>query len=122
MEFKREHHINFWYVIVAFFAILLIQDFLIHATSVKVIPYSEFQALLHDRKITDVVVGATTITGKFRDPENAAVPSFSVVRVDGALAKELTEAGVTFSGEPGPGLFGTILGWFMPAVGFFLLW
>ena len=40
MEIKREHHINFWYVIVAFFAILFIQDFLVRSASVKVIPYS----------------------------------------------------------------------------------
>jgi hypothetical protein len=31
MEIKREHHINFWYVIAAFFAILFIQDLLIRS-------------------------------------------------------------------------------------------
>jgi cell division protease FtsH len=122
MEIRREHHINFWYVVLAFVAILFIQELLVRSASVKVIPYSEFQTLLHDKKLTDIVVGPTTITGKFKDPGDAKVPGFSVNRVDTQLAQELTGAGVTFSGEPGPGLLETVLGWFMPAIGFFLLW
>jgi cell division protease FtsH len=122
MEIKREHHINFWYVIAAFFAILFIQDFLVRSASVKVIPYSEFQMLLDQKKVTDLVVGSTTITGKYKDPADAKVPGFSTTRVDAALVPELTSAGVTFSGEAGAGLLETVLGWFMPAIGFFLLW
>ena len=29
MEIKREHHINFWYIILAFLAVMLIQDFMV---------------------------------------------------------------------------------------------
>ncbi len=122
MEIKREHHINFWYVIVAFLAILFIQDQLVRSTSVKTIPYSEFQSLLEQQKLADIVVGPTTITGKYKDPAEAKTPRFSTTRVDAALVPELTKAGITFAGEPGPGLLETILGWFMPAVGFFVLW
>ena len=66
MEIKREHHINFWYIILAFMAILFIQDLLVRSSSVKVIPYSEFQTLLQQKQITDIVVGSTTITGKYK--------------------------------------------------------
>src|SRR4051812_15670743 len=114
MEIKREHHINFWYVILAFLAILFIQDLLVRSATVKTIPYSEFQSLLQARKLEDIVVGPTTITGKYKDPAEASVPRFSTTRVDAALLPELTQAGITFAGEPGPGLLGTILGWFMP--------
>ena len=34
MEIKREHHINFWYVVMAFIAILFIQDLLVHRIAV----------------------------------------------------------------------------------------
>jgi cell division protease FtsH len=122
MEIKREHHINFWYVIIAFMAILFIQDLLVRSSSVKVIPYSEFQTLLQQQQITDLVVGQTTITGKYKSPAAGSVPNFSTTRVDTALLPQLTLAGVRFSGEPGPGLLATVLGWFMPAVGFFVLW
>ena len=122
MEIKREHHINFWYVILAFLGIMFIQDLLIRTTSVKTIPYSEYQTLLQQQKLTDIVVGQTTITGKYKDPADSKVPQFSTTRVDAALLPALTQAGVTFSGEAGPGLLATVLGWFMPAIGFFLLW
>jgi len=122
MDIKREHHINFWYVIAAFIAILAIQDLLLRAASVNVIPYSEFQSLLQDKKLTDIVVGPTTITGKYKDPSSAKVPNFTTTRVDTSLVPELTQAGVTFSGEPGPGWLENVLSWFMPAIGFFLLW
>jgi cell division protease FtsH len=122
MEIKREHHINFWYVIIAFLGILFVQDLLIRQGTVKTIPYSEFQTLLQQQKLMDIVVGPATITGKFKEPADAAAPNFSTTRVDAALVPALTQAGTTFSGEPGPGIFSTVLGWFMPAIGFFLLW
>jgi cell division protease FtsH len=122
MEIKREHHVNFWYIIVAFIAILFIQDFLVQRSSVKTIPYSEFQSLLDQQKLTDLIVGPTTITGKYKDPADAKVPGFSTARVDTSLVPDLIKSGVTFSGEPGAGVLATVLGWFMPAIGFFLLW
>ena len=33
MEIKREHHINFWYIIAAALAVMLIQDFFVEATA-----------------------------------------------------------------------------------------
>src|ERR1700722_12042323 len=122
MEIKREHHINFWYIVAAFLAILFIQDWLIESATVKTIPYSEFQTLLQQQKLSDIVVGPTTITGKYKDPQDSKVPDFSTTRVDPALVPDLTKAGVTFTGEAGPGLLSNVLGWFMPAIGFFLLW
>src|ERR1700722_18706765 len=67
MEIKREHHINFWYIIAALIAIMLIQNFFIQATRTKTIPYSEFQQLVDQGGVSDVVVGQTTITGTLKD-------------------------------------------------------
>ena len=63
MEIKREHQINFWYVIIAFVAVLLIQDFLFQPTHIKAIPYSEFQQLADQGKVTDLVIGPGQISG-----------------------------------------------------------
>jgi cell division protease FtsH len=122
MEIKREHHINFWYVILAFIAILFIQDLLVQSAGVKTIPYSDFQSLLQQQQVTDLVVGPTTITGKYKTPPDPNTTRFSTVRVDAGLLPDLTKSGATFSGQPGPGLAQTVLDWFMPAVGFFVLW
>jgi cell division protease FtsH len=122
MDIKREHHINFWYVIVAFLAVLLIQDLLVQTATLKVLPYSEFQTLLQQGKLDEIAVGATTITGKFKEAAKGDPTRFTTTRVDNALIEPLTKAGVTFMGDPGAGWLGSVLSWFMPAIGFFILW
>ena len=122
MEIKREHHINFWYVVVAFLGVLFIQDLLVQSATLKVLPYNEFQAQLRDGKLDEIVVGANTITGKIKDPAKGEPTRFTTTRVDTTLVDSLTKAGVTFMGDPGAGWLGSILSWFMPAIGFFVLW
>jgi len=122
MDIKRGHKINFLYVIAAFFAVLLIQDLLYPQDHLKTIPYSEFQELVAQGKVTDLVVGATQITGTYKEPVDGTVQHFSTNRVEPALAQELAKTKVPFSGEAGPGLFTTILGWLMPTLGFVLIW
>ncbi len=57
MQIKREHHINFWYIMITLFAVMLIQDFLIQTSQSKTIPYSEFQQLVEQGEVADLVVG-----------------------------------------------------------------
>ena len=132
MEVKREHKINILYVIAAFLGILWIQSLLYSQEHMKTIPYSEFQTLVAQGKVTDLVVGTKQITGTYKQPlqgkpvagapAQATIEHFSTNRVDPAFAQELTKAKVTFSGESGPGLWDSVLGWVMPTVGFLLLW
>ena len=122
MEIKREHKINFLYVIAAFFAVLLIQDVFYPQNHLKTIPYSEFQSLVEQGKVTDLVVGATQITGSYREPVDGTVQHFSTNRVEPTLAQELAKSKVPFSGEAGPGIFVTIVGYVMPTLGFLLIW
>jgi cell division protease FtsH len=122
MEIKREHQINFWYVIAAFVAVLLIQDYLFQQTHTKTIPYSEFQQLVDQGKVTDLVVGPTQITGTYKEPADQNVPHFVTNRVEPTLAQTLAKGNAAFSGEAGPGLLQAVLGWLMPTIGFVLLW
>ncbi len=122
MEIKREHQINFWYVIIAFVAVLLIQDFLFQPTHIKAIPYSEFQQLADQGKVTDLVIGPGQISGTYKAPVDKAVPHFVTNRVDPGLAQTLAKGNLTFSGEAAPGFLQTVLGWLIPTLGFVLLW
>ncbi len=122
MEIKREHHINFWYIIAAALAVMLIQDFFVGAPQTKTIPYSEFEQLVDKGAVTDLVVGQTTITGTLKDAKPNEPKSFTTYRVPSELANKLTAAKLLFSGEPPPGLLVTILGWIIPSLGFLLLW
>ncbi len=135
MEMKREHQINFWYIVAAAVAVMLVQDLLYRPTHIKTIPYSEFEQLAEQGKVTDIVVGQTTITGTYKAPEvqsnlpagQAATPPaepqhFQTYRVPQELADKLAKDKLSFSGEEPPGLLATALGWLLPSLGFLLLW
>ncbi len=135
MEIRREHHINFWYIILAVLAVILIQGLLYQPTHIKTISYSEFEQLAARGKITDVVVGKTTITGTYKawqeeekkakagqGPPPTGPEQFQTYRVPPQLAGKLAKDKIPFSGEPPPGWLGTALSWLLPVVGFVLLW
>jgi cell division protease FtsH len=122
MQIKREHHINFWYVIAALVAVMVIQDFVLEATQTKTVPYSEFEQLVDQGAVSDLVVGPNRITGMLKDAKSNEPSRFSTYRVPPDLATRLTAAKLTFSGEPPPGLLTSILGWLLPSLGFLLLW
>jgi cell division protease FtsH len=122
MEIKREHHINFWYIIAALIAVMLIQDFVVEATQTKTIPYSEFEDLVDHGGVSDLVVGPNTITGTLKDTKPGEPQRFSTFRVAPDVADKLTAAKLTFSGEPPPGLLVSVLGWLLPSLGFLVLW
>jgi cell division protease FtsH len=119
---KREHHINFWYIVAAVMAVILMQEFFVQPVQVKTIPYSEFQQLVDQGKVDNLVIGPTQITGTLRDTQPGQQQRFSTNRVPPELADKLKNAKVSFSGEPPPGILATALGWLLPSLGFLLLW
>jgi cell division protease FtsH len=122
VEIKRQHQINFWYIVFTILSVMLIQDLLRQQLSTKTIPYSEFMQLAEQGKVTDLTVGNIEITGAFTDPANQGPPRFVTYRVDPALADKLASHSLAFSGEPPPGLLQSLLSWFMPILGFLILW
>ncbi len=123
MAVKDGKQFHFWYVIVALLAIFWIQDLLTafgHQT--ETIPYSRFQTLVQQGKVDDLVIGPALITGAYREPANGAAQRFSTERVDPALAQSLQKDGLTFAGQPPPGVLQSVLGWFLPTLGFLVLW
>ena len=122
MEIKREHHINFLYLVAALIAVLMIQEFVLMPTLSKTISYSEFEQLVEHGQVTDLVVGATQITGTLTEAKPNEPQHFLTYRVSPDLADKLAAAKLAFSGEPPPSLLVTVLGWLLPSVGFLLLW
>lgn len=122
MEIKREHHINFWYIVAAMLAVMLIQDFVIQSAQTKTIPYSEFQQLVAQDEVADLIVGPTTIGGTLKNAKPNEPKQFKTYRVPPDIADKLTAAKLSFSGEPPPGLLMSVLGWVLPSLGFLLLW
>jgi len=118
----RKTHINFWYIVAAILAVLLLQNYLARLALIQVIPYSQFQTLLRDGAIDDLTIGKDTITGTFRKTGDSLQTQFSTVRIDPQFAEELAKAGVKYQGAADNSFLSTILSWVLPTLLFFGIW
>src|SRR4051794_29878676 len=97
---KRHERFNFLYWGAAVLAILAIQYFASTVQQVANIPYSEFQQLLRDRKVSEVRVSDRFIQGVLKEPLPSGQTRFATTRVEPPeLAEELDKAGVRFAGQ-----------------------
>ena len=119
---ERKDHINFWYAIIAFAAVLLIQYFWVSSQHIETIPYSRFEELLKGSSIKDIAVSRDTIVGTLKEPAQNQKPHFSVVRIDPGFAEILSRYGVEFKGVSENNFFSTILSWIIPSVIFVVIW
>ena len=119
---ERKHNFAVWYVFAAFLGVMLIQYVWLVYTQVQTIPYSQFEQLLNDNKISEVLVGPDSIQGTLKEPLPEGRKLFYTVRVDPALADKLKEHGVTITGAPSSSFLSTILSWVLPIFIFYLIW
>ncbi|MBV9112669.1 MAG: ATP-dependent zinc metalloprotease FtsH [Hyphomicrobiales bacterium] len=119
---ERKHQFATWYIFAAFLGVMLIQFLWLRFTQVETIPYSQFEQLLTDNKISEVLVGTDTIQGTLKNPFPDGRKLFYTVRVDPALADKLKEHGVTITGAPSSSFLSTILSWVLPIFVFYLIW
>jgi cell division protease FtsH len=119
---ERKHQFATWYIFAAFLGVMLIQYLWIQYTQVETIPYSQFEQLLNDNKISEVLVGSETIQGTLKEPFPDGRKLFSTTRVDPELAGKLSAHGVKVTGAPSSGFLSTILSWALPIFIFYLIW
>jgi cell division protease FtsH len=119
---ERKHQFATWYIFVAFLGVMLIQSLWLRFTQIETIPYSQFEQLLAENKISEVLVGTETIEGKLKEPLPDGRKQFYTVRVDPGLADKLKEHGVTITGAPSSSFLSTILSWVLPIFIFYLIW
>ena len=119
---ERKHQFAVWYVFAAFLGVMLIQYVWLIYTQVETIPYSQFEQLLNDNKISDVLVGPDSIQGTLKQPLPDGRKLFYTVRVDPALADKLKAHGVAITGAPTSNFLSTILSWALPIFFFYLIW
>ena len=119
---ERKDHINFWYAIIAFGIVLMIQSYWASAQHIETIPYSKFEELLKGGAVKDIEVGRDTISGTLKEPAKDQKPHFSVVRIDPGFAETLERYGVEFKGVAENTFLSTILSWIVPSVVFVVIW
>src|SRR5262245_46460721 len=119
---ERKHQFATWYIFAAFVGVMLIQYVWLQFIQIETIPYSQFEQLLAENKISEALVGTETIQGKLKEPLPDGRKLFYTVRVDPELADKLKEHGVTITGAPSSSFLSTILSWVLPIFIFYLIW
>ncbi len=61
---ERKHQFATWYIFAAFLGVMLIQFLWLRFTQIETISYSQFEQLLAENKISEVLVGTETIQGQ----------------------------------------------------------
>src|SRR5262245_38400747 len=84
--------------------------------------YSQFKQLLAQNRITEVVVGAEEVSGRYQNAEGKLV-QFTTTRIDDPkLVEELEAQKVAFKGEPTNKWLTEILSWVLPFLLIVALW
>ena len=118
---EKRTQFNIGYLLFAFFAIVIVQQWWQQAQTVEVVPYSEFEKLLAEDKISEVVVSENRITGKLKTPENGkTVAAANLVQPD--LAARLSKFDVKYTRVHESTFLRDLLSWVVPALVFFGVW
>jgi cell division protease FtsH len=113
--------VNIAYLIFAFFAIMMVQQWWHQVQTVEVVPYSQFEKLLADNQISEVVVSDQTVTGKLKTPQ-AGKSTVVANIVQPQLADRLSKYNVKFTRVYESTFLRDLLSWIVPALVFFGVW
>jgi len=118
---ERPTQLNVAYLVFALVAILLLQQWWTQAQQTEVVPYSEFEKLLAENRIEEVLVSDQRIVGKLKTPEGGkTVAVANLVQPD--LAERLSKFGVKYTRVQESTWLRDLLSWVVPALVFFGVW
>ncbi|MBS0545217.1 MAG: ATP-dependent zinc metalloprotease FtsH [Proteobacteria bacterium] len=118
---QKKTQFSVWYFAFALLAMVFINDLWQGARTTVPIPYSEFQTLVQEGKVADIAIADNQIHGSFKAPVDGKT-RFVTTRVDPALAKDLAQYDVKFTGVVQNTFLSDLIGWVLPAVIFVGIW
>jgi cell division protease FtsH len=118
---EKRTQFNLGYLLFALVAIFLVQQWWQQAQTIEVVPYSEFEKLLAQDKIAEVVVSDQRITGKLKAPENGKTVAVANL-VPPEVAERLSKYGVQYTQVHESTFLRDVLSWVIPALVFFGVW
>jgi cell division protease FtsH len=121
---EKHHKFSIWYVLLAVWIVLILQNAISHKFRVQQVPYSEFVKLLQNGKVVEVAIAQDRIQGKMRTTKNGqeVEKPFSTVRVDPNLSQMLEKYNVTFTGVVESNFLKNLASWFFPVLLFVGVW
>jgi cell division protease FtsH len=117
--------LSLWWVWLALFALVIagvIAGGNQGARGTQAIPYSEFQTLLDQGKVKQVVVSGDQITGTLTQARPDGGTGFVTQRVPPTLAAELRKHKVVYTGGASSSGAGLLLSWIIPPLLFVGIW
>jgi cell division protease FtsH len=118
---ERGTQFNIGYLLFALLAMFILQQWWQQAQTIEVVPYSEFEQLLADEKISEVLVSDSRITGKLKAPEGAKKTVVANL-VPPEVADRLSKYGVQYTRVQESTFLRDVLSWVLPALVFFGVW
>ncbi len=121
---EKKHQFTLWYVILAIWALLFIQDYVARSYGPVTLAYSDFLKELKAGNILEVGIGQGSVQGKMKVTKDGqeSEQRFVALRVDPEISDELSKYNVNFRGQPESTFLRDIMGWVLPALIFFGIW
>ncbi|GFK94066.1 ATP-dependent zinc metalloprotease FtsH 4 [Fundidesulfovibrio magnetotacticus] len=120
----KKHQFTLWYVVAAFLALSLIQDYYVRSYGPKTLAYSEFLKELKAGRILEVAIAQGSLSGKMKAVQDGQETEqrFVALRVDPEISEELSKYNVDFRGQPESTFLRDLMSWVLPALIFFGIW
>ncbi len=121
---EKHHKFSIWYVFIAIWIVLILQNLIAQRLTVERIPYSEFVRALQDGRVVEVAITQDRIQGKMKSTQEGREVEkvFSTVRVDSDLSQLLEKYNVTFKGVVESNFLKNLASWLFPVFFFVGIW
>jgi cell division protease FtsH len=120
---EKKHKFSIWYVVLGIWIVLLVQNYLSSALSIRTIPYSEFLRLVREDKVAEVAISENQIQGKIKEEgAQGKTTLFRTTRVDPQISELLDQHGVSFKGQMESTFFRNLFSWVFPIFLFIGIW
>ncbi|HHH1250682.1 TPA: ATP-dependent zinc metalloprotease FtsH [Yersinia enterocolitica] len=120
MEKKNQWNTGYW--IVALLLLLSLRSYWQTAKTVEPVPYSEFEKVLAEGRVAEVLVSDRTVTGRLKSPDSRGKTTIVATRVEPDLADRLSKYDVPYARVLESTWLRDVLSWILPAVAFFGVW
>jgi cell division protease FtsH len=110
-------------LVLAVFALTFwLQYVWVQTTTVANIPYSEFQRLVNEKSIDNLVISDRYIRGDFKNPRTDQKKQFITPRLETDIAKEFLGTGIVYTREVESNILRDILSWTLPTLFLIAFW
>jgi cell division protease FtsH len=124
VQVEKRTKFSIWYLLLGFWAVMLIQSAIMQAYGVRRIPYSEFLQALETGRITEVAITQDRITGTISSSKGGSdkAEEFSTVRVDPPISELLSKYNIKYTGVIESTFFRDLLSWILPIFLIMVVW